>query len=266
MAYREDYERATGRTRWREDHAFNTGGCVQNGPLIGEGTVFGNFGDSTVFEFWENSTTNTDNKTNINLQNEFKASMTEVDEFSEVQNLIAETCDEIKNLLLEKNRKYGNSALDPRRIFSKADAIEQIKVRIDDKLNRIANQQSDEDEDVVQDLMGYLVLLRVAHKLRQLEEESASWGCDGDDCCDDVASEETLQDTFERVMEEIEKTNPYQPQTPQPWIPQPPYDPWKYPQPLYPIWTYNIYNDGHSVRSDVEDEYNEYTRGEGELT
>lgn len=266
MAYREDYERATGRTRWREDSALNTGGYVQNGPLACKGTVFGNLGDPTVFEFWENSTPSTDNKTNINLQNEFKAAMTEVDEFAEVQNLIAETCDEIKNLLLEKNRKYGNSALDPRRIFSKADPIEQIKVRIDDKLNRIANQQSDEDEDVVQDLMGYLVLLRVAHKLRQLEEESASRGCDGDDCCDDVASEETLQDTFERVMEEIEKTNPYQPQTPQPWIPQPPYDPWKHPQPQYPTWTYNIYIDGHSVRSDVEDEYNEYTRGEGELT
>ena len=67
-----------------------------------------------------------------------------------------------KELLLSKNRKYGNSALSPKRIFSKADAIEQLKVRIDDKLSRLANQQSDEDEDAELDLLGYLILLRIA--------------------------------------------------------------------------------------------------------
>jgi hypothetical protein len=78
--------------------------------------------------------------------------------------VIAEVCDEIKILLMEKNRKYGDSALNPSRIFSKSDAVEQIKVRIDDKLTRLKNQQGDEDEDVVQDLIGYLVLLRVAQR------------------------------------------------------------------------------------------------------
>ena len=82
------------------------------------------------------------------------------------QKLIEETCDEVKNLLLEKNRKYGNSALEPCRIFSKADSIEQINVRIDDKLNRILNRQSDEDEDVELDLIGYLVLKQVAKKIK----------------------------------------------------------------------------------------------------
>jgi len=77
---------------------------------------------------------------------------------------IATTCDDIKALLLEKNRKYGDSALNPVRIFSKSDAVEQIKVRLDDKLSRIRNQQSDEDEDVVNDAIGYLVLLKVALK------------------------------------------------------------------------------------------------------
>ena len=66
------------------------------------------------------------------------------------------------DLLVEKNRKYGDAALDPKRIFSRQDAIEQIKVRIDDKLTRLANMQPDEDEDVEWDLMGYLVLLRIA--------------------------------------------------------------------------------------------------------
>lgn len=68
----------------------------------------------------------------------------------------------LENMLIEKNRKYGDSALTPKRIFSRAPTIEQIKVRIDDKLSRQANQQTDEDEDVVWDLLGYFVLLRIS--------------------------------------------------------------------------------------------------------
>jgi hypothetical protein len=69
---------------------------------------------------------------------------------------------ELFTLLVEKNRKYGDSALNPKRIFSKASTIEQLKVRIDDKLSRMANRQDDDDEDPEWDLMGYLVLLRIA--------------------------------------------------------------------------------------------------------
>ena len=78
--------------------------------------------------------------------------------------LIADECDAIKLMLLEKNRKYGDSALHPTRVFSKASAVEQILVRIDDKLSRVASAQTDEDEDVVRDLVGYLVLLRIARR------------------------------------------------------------------------------------------------------
>lgn len=63
--------------------------------------------------------------------------------------------------LIEKNKKYGNSAIQPQRIFSRADPIEQINVRIDDKLSRIKNQQVNEDEDAEFDLIGYLILKRV---------------------------------------------------------------------------------------------------------
>ena len=70
----------------------------------------------------------------------------------------------LARFLIGKNRKYGNSALDPVRIFSKADAAEQIRVRIDDKLNRLAQGQTD-DEDTVLDLVGYLILLRVRGRL-----------------------------------------------------------------------------------------------------
>ncbi len=85
---------------------------------------------------------------------------------SVVADLIAVECDGIKAMLLAKNQRYGSSAFEPLRIFSAADATEQIKVRIDDKLSRIARGSGAEDEDVVADLIGYLVILRVAKKLQ----------------------------------------------------------------------------------------------------
>lgn len=78
------------------------------------------------------------------------------------QQAIVDKCNELKWMLIEKNRKYGNSALSPIRVFSKASPEEQILVRMDDKLNRIRNRQNDEDEDVIMDLAGYLILLMVA--------------------------------------------------------------------------------------------------------
>jgi hypothetical protein len=81
------------------------------------------------------------------------------------QRLIAAECDALKAMLLEKNRNYGSSALDPVRIFSKADPVEQILVRIDDKLSRIARGQAG-GEDAEWDATGYLILLRVARKLQ----------------------------------------------------------------------------------------------------
>lgn len=83
---------------------------------------------------------------------------------------IIAVCDSVKEMLLEKNRKYGNSALNPCRLFSKADSVEQLKVRIDDKINRIKNEQNDEDEDVVKDLIGYLVLLIIARENNNAKE------------------------------------------------------------------------------------------------
>jgi hypothetical protein len=85
---------------------------------------------------------------------------------SKTQAAIADACDQVKNLLLEKNLKYGNSALFPCRVFSKASAVEQLLVRIDDKLSRIQKGAGllATDEDVIQDLIGYLVLLKIAMK------------------------------------------------------------------------------------------------------
>ncbi len=77
----------------------------------------------------------------------------------------------IADLLITKNRKYGNSALEPVRIFSKASAEEQILVRLDDKLSRIRSSATDEDEDVIQDLIGYLILLKIAREDKHVPED-----------------------------------------------------------------------------------------------
>ena len=69
---------------------------------------------------------------------------------------------EIRELLISKNLKYGNSALEPIGIFSKLDPREGLLIRIDDKLKRIKNGSlENDDEDVINDLIGYLVLLKI---------------------------------------------------------------------------------------------------------
>ncbi len=64
--------------------------------------------------------------------------------------------------LNEKNISYGDSALSPARIFSQADSVEQLKVRIDDKLNRVMHNQGYAGDNDVDDLIGYLVLYKIA--------------------------------------------------------------------------------------------------------
>jgi hypothetical protein len=71
--------------------------------------------------------------------------------------------DEIRDLLIAKNQKYGNSALEPLGVFSQLSAKEGLLIRIDDKLKRIKNGSLEkDDEDVINDLIGYLVLLKIS--------------------------------------------------------------------------------------------------------
>ncbi len=79
--------------------------------------------------------------------------------------VIADVCDEVKAMLIEKHQRYGSSATAPLRIFAKSDTVEQINVRIDDKLSRIS-RGSDGGEDTELDLIGYLILKRVALRLQ----------------------------------------------------------------------------------------------------
>lgn len=82
---------------------------------------------------------------------------------------IVETAKNLTELLLEKNRRYGDSALKPAHIFNKEDAATSIYARLDDKLGRIANSPDVRKNDVA-DLMGYLVLLCVARGWTSFDE------------------------------------------------------------------------------------------------
>ena len=90
------------------------------------------------------------------------------------EELIEEICESMKNLLLQKNRNYGDSATNPSNVFSRGSAIDSICARIDDKLMRIQNKGiNDKTEDTVSDLIGYLILLKVAmHKEKNEDYET----------------------------------------------------------------------------------------------
>jgi len=79
------------------------------------------------------------------------------------EDLIKEVGTSVIDLLIEKNKAYGDSATNPSNIFSKGSAIDSLCARIDDKLMRIKNKGiNDKTEDTVNDIIGYLILLKVA--------------------------------------------------------------------------------------------------------
>jgi len=96
-----------------------------------------------------------------------------MNDINNVNKIIEKECDKLKNLLIQKNTDYGNSAINPLRIFSSASSLEQIKVRMDDKLSRIKNLQEKENkvksetiEDTMFDLAGYIILYFVAKNIQ----------------------------------------------------------------------------------------------------
>lgn len=76
--------------------------------------------------------------------------------------LIIFECEALKNLLLTKNAAYGDAVHQPGPLFD-VDPVVGIQARINDKLRRIQNKGLTElTEDSLQDLIGYLVHLRIA--------------------------------------------------------------------------------------------------------
>lgn len=85
-----------------------------------------------------------------------------VPEVSDFEKAVRRQLARVAEMLIEKNQSYGNSALDPVRIFSKASRDEQLNVRIDDKLSRISRGEEFRGDNDELDLIGYLVLKMIA--------------------------------------------------------------------------------------------------------
>ena len=87
------------------------------------------------------------------------------------QKKIIEVCDSMKDLLLYKNQKYGDSALNPNNVFYKGDSTNSIKIRLDDKIGRVRNCEETRINDVA-DIIGYCVLLLVSMEAGKKELEA----------------------------------------------------------------------------------------------
>ena len=86
-----------------------------------------------------------------------------IDEKSDSEFQIKEVTNQLQELLIKKNRAYGNSALEPLNVFSSQNAVDSLCARLDDKLSRIKNKGlNDKTEDTLFDLAGYLILLIIA--------------------------------------------------------------------------------------------------------
>lgn len=90
-------------------------------------------------------------------------------ELPETQQKIEELFDNFKDFLKEKNRRYGNSAMQPTQIFSRTPADQQILNRLDDKLSRIKNSTELKKNDV-SDVFGYIALLMIKNNWTTFDE------------------------------------------------------------------------------------------------
>lgn len=87
-------------------------------------------------------------------------------QLSRSQEKIAEIVNATKDLLLYKNKMYGDSALNPVGIFTKhlksvPENTASILVRLDDKLGRVRNAETLRTNDV-SDIIGYCTLLLIS--------------------------------------------------------------------------------------------------------
>jgi len=95
--------------------------------------------------------------------------------YSDTQQDMQHVLDSMKDLLVYKNNKYGNSALEPMDVFTRhvcdqnTAGLNSILVRLDDKLKRIQNAEELRKNDC-SDLIGYLTLLCVDQEWTDFSE------------------------------------------------------------------------------------------------
>jgi|GEM_PF-872922 len=82
---------------------------------------------------------------------------------TELRTRVAEVFADAREMVIAKNAAYGDSALNPVRVFATASPMEQLLVRLDDKVSRLERGQA-AGEDVAKDMLGYLLLVLIAQK------------------------------------------------------------------------------------------------------
>lgn len=87
--------------------------------------------------------------------------------FNELKNSVLNNVSEV---LIEKNRRYGNAALEPIGLFYKGDSTTSITIRIDDKISRVKNAEVLRKNDMF-DLLGYSLLLGISKNYWNIPEE-----------------------------------------------------------------------------------------------
>ena len=83
---------------------------------------------------------------------------------------------EIRDGLIDKNRKYGDSILSPVKVFAKGSTKDLINSRLDDKISRMISAQPDDEEGISElkrDIMGYLLIDKIFDK-REKELQNAA--------------------------------------------------------------------------------------------
>lgn len=113
---------------------------------------------------------------NVKIHEGTKPQITEINRstnLTDTQNKIKNLCDKVSEILIYKNKMYGNSILEPKQIFYKGGHIDNILMRLDDKIGRIANTTGGNPirvNDIV-DIIGYLILLLIAKNVGYSELE-----------------------------------------------------------------------------------------------
>lgn len=123
------------------------------------------------------------------------------------QDRIRARCQALADFLVEKNRAYGDSALHPIGLFARGRASDLIRVRIDDKLNRIRNRPDAFGEDAVQDLLGYLVLFQIATGIEREQAQGQKLVIEGQSA-DAQAFQELADEIKQHLTRREDSRNP----------------------------------------------------------
>lgn len=156
-----DKVRLTGKSWSEREWDFPEGALVTVESIDGRGTIWADQGAGSV-----GNRNGLYSASNPEISGDYSCERVSgnSEESSSFEQSVNRITGDIANLLILKNKAYGDSALNPVRVFSKASRIEQLNVRIDDKISRIQRGTDYEDEDTIRDLIGYLVLRLIAEE------------------------------------------------------------------------------------------------------